>query len=1017
MQLNELLSRLGLLNTVFFKDKEGQYSNGLHFDIQNKLKLINPDAIYVYNNQPLILFFDLTDSLDSKREEDIHKKVWSFDNSPIAFMVKGGEVKVYNALNYVKEEKRLKEISLSNEELLDKFSFWNLQSSNIWDWFQQEYIETTRTNTVKKRVNDKLFQNIRDVRNALIDRDNDPIGSIPNYLILRLIFIRYLIDRNIEIGSEFISGEDVLSRRLSFSQLIQQPDKLSQLFSMLNDRFNGVLFKNSKAELTLSQAADLANVFKGEVPSENSLFYGSDFYFEVFDFSIIPVEVISGIYESLIDPEIRNLQSAVYTPPFLVEYILNDTVDVFLREKNTSECRIFEVAVGSGVFLVQSLRRMIEKEIELNGKKNEMLFSERIRNIAKYNLYGVDINREALKVACFSIYIALLDYQEPKNINEYEFPNLLDENLFEVNFFDTKHKFNKIIKNLNPQYILGNPPWKSNKDTCHTEWLNFNKRTVGRFEIAQSFLLRTKDFMSIDTRVALVVTSTIFYNVSKTTRAFKKEFLTTYCISKFLDLSPVRRLIFEEKDSPASVVYYNLSKNNDYKHNIIDHQSVKINYFLKHFKMLVVEKFDKKKISQRHFIENDWMFKVALYGNTLDFNLIRKLTSHKNELRTYIDNKKVFGGSGILRGTPKKHFTFLEGLPLNENSYIEQFYTPNSNNYITYDDTFLESGRVYSLFNSSKILLKEQAQFESEIVVSYNKGASVFKKGVFGICSLDKSLIRKFYSYLLSDLYTYYVFCIAGSWGTSTRPQIRWEEEYLSFPILNISDEIIGNKLEELATEFINYFEDFYVDFKLGAPIINKSLLFRINEIIYKVYGIEDYEKDLIDYALNVSRYQFQQSKQHLVTDFSCDEKNYRNKDHVLKNYVEVFFSEFKDIYINEFLQAEIYYLEHFIAVNFVFCTDSTKDRIVYNDKMEVAEVLKILANKLSISQVTNTSDPTKNLFIQKDIKGFEDNSFYIIKPNEYKCWHRAVAWYDVAEFKSEIGKAELEFIKTCEDE
>lgn len=1015
MQLNELLSRLGLLDTVFFKDKEDQYSNALHFDIQNKLKLINPDAIYVYNNQPLILFFDLTNSLDLKREEDIHKKVWSFDNSPIAFIVKSNEVKVYNALNYVKEEKRLKEIDLSNEELLDKFSFWNLQSSNIWDWFQQEYIETTRTNTVKKRVNDKLFQNIRDVRNALIDRDNDPIGSIPNYLILRLIFIRYLIDRNIEIGSEFISGEDVLSRRLSFSQLIQKPDKLSQLFSMLNDRFNGVLFKNSKTELTPSQAADLANVFKGEVPSEDSLFYGSDFYFEVFDFSIIPVEVISGIYESLIDPEIRNLQSAVYTPPFLVEYILNDTVDVFLCEQNTSECRIFEVAVGSGVFLVQSLRRMIEKEIELNGNQDKVLFSERIRDIAKYNLFGVDINREALKVACFSIYIALLDYQEPKNINQYKFPNLLDENLFEVNFFDTKHKFNKIIKNINPQYILGNPPWKSNKDTCHTEWLDSNKRIVGRFEIAQSFLLRTKDFMSIDTKVALVVTSTIFYNVSKTTRAFKKEFLTTYCISKFLDLSPVRRLIFEEKDSPASVVYYNLSENNDYKHNIIDHQSVKINYFLKHFKMLVIEKFDKKKISQRHFIENEWMFKVALYGNTLDFNLIRKLITHKNELRTYIDDKKVFGGSGILKGTPKKHFTFLEGLPLNENSCIQQFYTPNSNNDITYDDTFLESGRIYPLFNGSKILLKEQAQSESEIVISYNKGASVFRKGVFGICSLDTSLIKRFYSYLLSDLYTYYLFCIAGSWGTSTRPQIRWKEEYLSFPILNISDEIVGNKLEELATELINHFEDFYANFKLGAPTINQSLLFQINEIVYKVYGIEDYEKDLIDYALNVSRYQFQQSKQHLVTDFSYAD-NYRNKDYVLKNYVEVFLSEFKDIYINEFLQAEVYYLEHFIAVNFVFCTDFTKDRIVFNDKMEVAEVLKILANKLSISQITDTSDPTKNLFIQKDIKGFEDNSFYIIKPNEYKCWHRAVAWYDVAEFKSEIGKAELEFIKTCED-
>lgn len=103
---------------------------------------------------------------------------------------------------------------------------------------------------------------------------------------------------------------------------------------------------------------------------------------------------------------------------------------------------------------------MIEKEIELNGNTNKESFSERIRSIAKNNLYGVDINKEALKVACFSIYIALLDYQEPKDINLYRFPNLLNENLFEADFFHVEHQYNEIIGRINFDYILGNPPWK-----------------------------------------------------------------------------------------------------------------------------------------------------------------------------------------------------------------------------------------------------------------------------------------------------------------------------------------------------------------------------------------------------------------------------------------------------------------------------------------------------------------------------------------------------------------------------
>src|SRR5690606_36840412 len=103
-------------------------------------------------------------------------------------------------------------------------------------------------------------------------------------------------------------------------------DRLTQLLTIVNSRFNGVLFKDVDIDLTPVQAEALSRVFSGEIPEEGTLFYGNDFYFDIFDFSIIPVEVISGIYESVIDPVTRDLQSAVYTPSFLSNYILNDTV-------------------------------------------------------------------------------------------------------------------------------------------------------------------------------------------------------------------------------------------------------------------------------------------------------------------------------------------------------------------------------------------------------------------------------------------------------------------------------------------------------------------------------------------------------------------------------------------------------------------------------------------------------------------------------------------------------------------
>ena len=114
--LKNLLNQLNLVenNAVFFRNKEdGEVFNLFPSDIRKKLDILNPDAFYVFNNQPLILFFDFTLITNEFRENEIHKQVWSFDNAPIIFIIKGSEIKIYNALNYIKKENSLEEIILS----------------------------------------------------------------------------------------------------------------------------------------------------------------------------------------------------------------------------------------------------------------------------------------------------------------------------------------------------------------------------------------------------------------------------------------------------------------------------------------------------------------------------------------------------------------------------------------------------------------------------------------------------------------------------------------------------------------------------------------------------------------------------------------------------------------------------------------------------------------------------------------------------------------------------------------
>lgn len=1022
--LQILLNELDLLRNeaVFFLNEE-KWKSLVSAETQKKLEKIKPTAIYVFDGNPYILFFSLTDNADPEREQTIHKQVWSFDQAPLAFIVKPSDVKIYNAFAYEKRKKEsgLQEIDISKEERNKQFSFWNLQSGKAWKWLQENY-KSKKQDDRAKRVHQRLFDNIKAVRERL-KKTNVISEDAANIFILRLIFIRYLIDRNVKISSEFINGETIVDRRISFSDLIRNQEKLTLFFLDLNRIFNGVLFKDDIV-LSTDQAEYLSLVFSEKEKFDRPTLFDDfkEFYFSIFDFNIIPVEMISGIYESLIDPETKNADSAFYTPLFIVEHILTNTLDKFfdrLENQSKSECKVFDASMGSGIFLVQAFRRMVDREMALSGKN---LSKERLSEIATKNLWGIDINPSAIKVACFSVYIAILDYEDPGTImDQFHFKDL---NFHQADFFETdkKHPLNSQIQPIQFDFILGNPPWKKDKSPKHLAWVNdrkiYKELINGKIEIAQNFLLRARDFMTENTVCSLIVTSPIFYNISSTSKTFKHEFLTTTNISSILDLSPVRRYIFDGKkveldeetgkkktksiSNPALIITFKKTDGN-FRESVIEHTSVKSNFFTKHYKALVIEKFDRKKILQSYFIDNEWMFKVALYGSTLDYRLLRKIKESETKIIDLIDNETVFSGAGILEGTPKDYFEFLIGLPLNKNSQINDFFTHNSEFKLQEDDVFLESGREITLFAGDKILFKEQTRNESDIVVSFNPGTSVFKKGIFGITSKNTLKIKEIFAHAISDLYTYFIFTTSCAWGVSTRPQIRWNEEFLAFPIAELDQK---DRLIQLVDDFINPFKVHYSqELPMGNPPVNEEAKRTINEIINETYRINGYEKDLIDYVLNVSRYQFQESKIYNVI------KPIGKNDGIIKAYADVFFSELEPFYPNEHISVEVYKLDHFIALNFVFSTEKPIEKIEYKtrEKDEWA-ILKKIAQTASVSQLS------KDIFIQKNVIGFEENSFYIIKPNEYKCWHRAMAWYDVAEIKQLIEADELEYLNENPD-
>ena len=122
-----------------------------------------------------------------------------------------------------------------------------------------------------------------------------------------------------------------------------------------------------------------------------------------------------------------------------------------------------------GNFLVETLRKIIEKFVSLNPniQKDSDDFKEAIKQLAIDNIYGIDKNLSAIQVAIFSLQLTLLDYQEPSSIETFRFPNLLHTNFFYADFFNTEHQFNALLKSTELNFILGNPPWKRGKEKSH----------------------------------------------------------------------------------------------------------------------------------------------------------------------------------------------------------------------------------------------------------------------------------------------------------------------------------------------------------------------------------------------------------------------------------------------------------------------------------------------------------------------------------------------------------------------
>ena len=822
-----------------------------------------------------------------------------------------------------------------------------------------------------------------------------------------------MIDRNVRLDckseSECLTNDD-------FANILLNKTTAKDFFTYLENKFNGDLFciEDQEYESIDEKALTiLRHLISGSRIQDN---YIQKNLFNIYDFSIIPVEFISNVYELFIGEKKQAEKGAYYTPVFLVDYILSQTVEKYFKH-NPKEynCKILDPACGSGIFLVEAYRKIIKQYETLNPKVKDdpEKYKNAIIKLAKDNLFGIDKDPDAVSVAAFSIYLTMLHYQSPPDIENFRFPPLTKANFFTGDFFDQKFEQKDELKNID--LIIGNPPWKrgqgAEKNPLYLQYISKRKKEekseieISNKEIAQAFLLRTSDFCDKNTQSALIVTSKALYNLNG--KKFRKYLSDNYFIDRVFELAAVRREVFDNSNdpaiAPAAIIFYRYAHNQNTDKNTIEHIALKPSRFFSMFKVFSIQRNDYKRVTQKRVKDYDYLWKILVYGSYLDFNFIKRLKEGYKSIADIIyDEEKFLVKQGLKRKDGKKkidvsELTGWDFLDTSKKELQAFFIRPNHE---TWDKKYVgyiyrkNSEIVKIIYEPPALLIKDGLSSKFMASSAISKEKILFTDSITSIKALHDDNVLKLneiMGLINSFLYSYWALQTASFVGIER--ERTHDKEKFSFPFIE------NRKIVEIVTEIEQLKQTFYKENKkILSPEINKlqenidTTLQELDGEVLKSFDLSDEESAIVDYAVNTTIPMIMRHKGYEEKIFSSIKSN----SVILKQYAQIFFDRFAKTFdkIGIRLSVQVWHNNNIIGMFFKETPEPgyLKETFTLKKDLTTDDFLYRISS-IGIKKITD------RLFIQKDIRGFEEEGFYIIKPNEKRLWHKAIAYLDMYDF------------------
>ena len=358
------------------------------------------------------------------------------------------------------------------------------------------YAETVYKKQLKNPINKQLLQDMihfREVLSKDIVRNNqdkhltqDDIDESVQRILDRSIFIRNAEDRGLEENQL----QSIVRQRnpKGNGHLVKE---ISRIYKEYDDKYNSKLFAHHLCDGLYIDNEALQEVINGLNQSQDNSYR--------YDFSIIESDVLGNIYEQYLGNILKSTpkrakleeskthrkeQGIYYTPSYIVDYIVKNTVGEYIKTHTSEQIRkvrILDPACGSGSFLIRAY-----KELENYWKQNsdfaqltlesEEFYSKKVE-ILKNNIFGVDLDPKAVEIAQLNLLLQISEKKQrlPLLQNNIKVGNsLIDDPSVSDRAFKWEEEFPEIMKEGGFDIVIGNPPYIA--------WDKINRKERSLFE-------------------------------------------------------------------------------------------------------------------------------------------------------------------------------------------------------------------------------------------------------------------------------------------------------------------------------------------------------------------------------------------------------------------------------------------------------------------------------------------------------------------------------------------------------